>query len=240
MLILLVTLLGGLLPFIRRDRQLKKVNFPIGESFAVGVFLGAALVDMLPGSLHDSYKLGYHYPFTALITGGVFLLFLWLEHKGKDVYKDAADRQGMFAVIATIMLSLHAYFAGVALGYLSSMSIVIVFLLAVLAHKWVASFALSVQINKSSIPKKTRWLLFIIFACMTPLGVASGEVTHMYLSDYPLIEPIFQAMAAGTFLYLGTLHGLEQSALIKNCCDLKRFYFVIVGFICMSIVAIWA
>jgi len=47
------------------------------------------------------------------------------------------------------------------------------------------------------------------------------------------------ALAAGTFLYLGTLHGLENATLVKPCCDLKRFYFVILGFGVMAVVAIW-
>lgn len=39
---------------------------------------------------------------------------------------------------------------------------------------------------------------------------------------------------------MGTLHGLERSILIKDCCNTKQYTFVIIGFALMAIVAIWA
>ena len=81
--------------------------------------------------------------------------------------------------------------------------------------------------------------LFCIFSLMTPIGIVLGAAATTALNNYPLLEPIFSSLAAGTFLYLGTLHGLENATLVKQCCDLKRFYFVILGFAIMAVVAIW-
>ena len=75
---------------------------------------------------------------------------------------------------------------------------------------------------------------------MTPLGIISAAFAKNALMQYPLIDPIFNALAAGTFLYLGTLHGLEQATLIQQCCELNRYYFVILGFAMMAFVAVWA
>ena len=86
---------------------------------------------------------------------------------------------------------------------------------------------------------RTGIFLFVIFALMLPLGVIFGSFSSEYLGNYPLIEPIFSGLAAGTFLYLGTLHGLERAVLVKDCCKLKTFSFVIVGFALMAVVAIW-
>ena len=238
-LIILVTLVAGLIPFYKRSQTAKHLKFPRGESLAVGVFLGAALIHMLSDSANGFTSHGIDYPLAFLLAGAVFLLFLWLEHKAREIYKESTEQDALFAIIATVMLCIHSFFAGAALGYLNDYSIEIVFLLAILAHKWAASFALAVQINKSTLSKNYRWLMFIIFAAMAPLGVIVGEASVLYTNHYPLIEPTFTALAAGTFLYLGTLHGLEQATLIKHCCNLNRFYYVIFGFIIMAVIAIW-
>jgi len=81
-----VILLAGWYPFKKRLRQDEHFDFPLGETLATGVFLGAALLHMLPESNDMFSKLGYQYPFAFIITGIVFLIFLWFEHLGKELY----------------------------------------------------------------------------------------------------------------------------------------------------------
>ena len=237
-LVVIVTIVAGLYPFIKTIKTNKSHDFPIGESLASGVFLGAGLIHMLGDASGDFSDLGYDYPFAFLIAGAVFLFFLFLEHVGREIYhKEKSSRS--FAILAVIMLSIHSFFTGAALGISDSTSIVLIVLLAILAHKWAASFSLSVQINKSSLSLLSKVALFIIFTLMVPLGIIFGSSISHTLDAHPMIEPIFSSIAAGTFLYLGTLHGLERANMIKQCCDLKNYYYVILGFIIMAVVAIW-
>ena len=238
-LVLLITVIAGFYPFFKKIKTNKEQSFPIAESLAAGVFLGAGLMHMLGTSSNAFYHLNYNYPFAFLLAGVTFLFLLWLEHIGREIVTHKGAASGSFAILATVMLSIHAFLMGAALGLSGSLSLAIVILLAILAHKWAESLALSIQINKSHFSHKTNILLFVIFALMTPLGIILGTTATTQLQQYPLLEPIFSALAAGTFLYLGTLHGLEKATLIKQCCDLKRFYFVILGFSIMAVVAIW-
>ncbi|WP_307838292.1 ZIP family metal transporter [Francisella noatunensis] len=112
-------------------------------------------------------------------------------------------------------------------------------LLAIIAHKWAASLALSIVINKSNLQFFIRFILFFGFALMAPLGVLFGANIQEHVTN-PYIEPTITSIAAGTFIYMGTLHGLERSILIKDCCNTKEYTFVIIGFTLMAIVAIWA
>ena len=137
------------------------------------------------------------------------------------------------------MLSFHSFLAGAALGISGSLSVFIVILLAIIAHKWAASFSLAVHINKSQLPFNIAVLLFLVFALMTPLGILMGDLIQNTLHSYQLIEPVFSSLAAGTFLYLGTLHGLERAVMVKKCCDLKHFRYVMLGFAIMALVAVW-
>lgn len=239
-LIFIVTMIAGFYPFFKKITTQHELNFPVAESLAAGVFLGAGLMHMLGNASNEFYRLHYLYPFAFLLAGITFLFLLWLEHIGREIVMHKGDSNGSFAVLATVMLSIHAFLMGAALGLSASLSIALVILFAILAHKWAESFALSLQINKSHFNDKINILLFCIFSLMTPLGIALGAVATEKLTHYPLLEPIFSSMAAGTFLYLGTLHGLEKATLIKKCCDLSHFYYVIFGFSIMAVVAVWA
>lgn len=237
-LIFITALAGGIFPFANRLRTNAIYDFPSGEALASGVFLGAGLLHMLGDSAHDFTKLGYDYPIAFLLAGVTFLALLLLEHLGREVYEhEGANAQ--FALLAFVMLVIHSFLEGAALGVSGSLAIMLVIMTAIVAHKWAASFALAVQINKSSIKPYFGVILFLIFALMTPIGVLFGASITYGISPNPLLEPIFTALAAGTFLYLGTLHGLSQAILVQKCCNLRHFSLVVVGFIIMAVVAIW-
>lgn len=238
LLIFIITLIAGFYPFLKRIKTNQGHNFPIGESLAAGVFLGAGLLHMLGDAAHTFYQLHYDYPFAFMIAGAVFLFFLLLEHIGRELYYHKASGNA-FAILAVVMLSIHSFFSGAALGLSESLSVVLIVWLAIIAHKWAASFALAIQINKSHLPFKVGVILFLVFAIMVPLGIVFGGSVNSILSTNPLIAPIFSAIAAGTFLYLGTLHGLEQAVLIRQCCSLHKYYLVILGFAIMAVVAWW-
>ncbi|OGT26654.1 MAG: zinc transporter [Gammaproteobacteria bacterium RIFCSPLOWO2_02_FULL_42_14] len=232
-----VTVLAGIFPFFKKKSD--EASFPSLESLAAGVFLGAALIHMLGDASSEFYRLSWHYPIAFVLAGAMFLFLLWLEHIGKEIVAHNGETSNAFAYLATLMLSVHAFLMGAALGLSTLYSVAVVILLAIVAHKWAESLALSIQINKTRLSRRVGLTLFSIFSLMTPLGIAFGVSAQTLLKSHALLQPIFSALAAGTFLYLGTLHGLEKATLIKQCCDLRRFYFVIVGFSIMAIVALW-
>lgn len=237
-LILITAIAGGAYPFANRLRTNAVYDFPSGEALASGVFLGAGLLHMLGDSARDFTQLGYDYPLAFLLAGTTFLGLLLLEHLGREVYEHQGTN-ARFALLAFIMLTIHSFLEGAALGVSSSLTVMLVIMAAIVAHKWAASFALAVQINKSSLKPYIGIILFLIFALMTPIGILFGDSISHGVTQSPLLEPIFTALAAGTFLYLGTLHGLSQAILVQKCCNLKHFSLVVVGFIIMAVVALW-
>src|SRR3990167_10166965 len=71
---LAIILTAGWFPFKRRLTTEQHLDFPIGETLATGVFLGAAMLHMLPESNDLFINQGYHYPFAYVLTGITFLL----------------------------------------------------------------------------------------------------------------------------------------------------------------------
>lgn len=236
--IFIVILAAGWYPFNKRNKK-GHLDFPIGETLATGVFLGAALIHLLPESNIAFLAIGYKYPFAYLITGLTFLIFLWFEHLGKEIYQHQTNNHPAFAILAWIMLSIHSLVLATALGYSENYSLAIMLFLAIITHKWAESFAISVQLNKSSMSNKMNLVLFASFACMTPIGIFLGVNLENDVKHTAIISPILLAISAGTFLYLGTLHGLERCVMVQRCCNLKDFSFVIIGFILMAAVAIY-
>jgi len=239
LLILSTTIVSGIYPFVKKLKTKRSYELPMAESLAAGIFLGAGLMHMLGDASQRFYALKFNYPIAFLLAGTTFLLLLLLEHIARALHEHRSSASNAFAILSVVMLSLHSFLAGAALGLSGSLSMTIIILFAILCHKWAASFALSIQINKSNLSLKYAIVLFLLFSFMAPLGIACGSTATQSLSQYPLLEPIFTSLAAGTFLYLGSLHGLEQAVLIKQCCNLKAFSFVIMGFMIMAVAAIW-
>ncbi|WP_025386295.1 ZIP family metal transporter [Legionella oakridgensis] len=238
--IFVVILLAGWYPFKKRIHQDEHFDFPLGETLATGVFLGAALLHMLPESNAIFIKMGYEYPFAFIITGIVFLVFLWFEHLGKELYHHHDVNHPAFALLAWLMLSFHSLVLAAALGFSHDYPVVIMLFLAIITHKWAESFAIAVQLNKSSLSPRTSLLFFLLFALMTPLGIFIGWYFEYGGETNSLFDPILIATSAGTFLYLGTLHGLERCVMVERCCNLRHFSFVIIGFLLMASVAAYA
>lgn len=232
-----VILLAGWYPFKKRLHHDEHVDLPIGETLATGVFLGAGLLHMLPEANTLFNGLGYHYPFAFIITGIVFLVFLWFEHLGKELYHHHNAEHPAFALLAWGMLSIHSVMLGAALGLAQYNSMIIMLFLAIITHKWAESFAIAVQLNKSSLSTRSSLIFFILFSLMTPLGIYLGWYLGHDVETHSILDPIIIAASAGTFLYLGTLHGLERCVMVERCCNLRDFSFVIIGFLLMASVA---
>ena len=239
--IVIVILIAGWYPFKKRARLAgEHLDFPIGETLATGIFLGAALLHMLPEANNQFVSMGYRYPFAYILTGAVFLFFLWFEHLGKELYHHHDNtRHPAFAILAWGMLSIHSLMLGTALGLNHSNSIIIMLFLAIITHKWAESFAIAVQLNKSSLSRNKSLMFFLSFSMMTPLGVFIGWYFGQGIETRSLLDPVLLAASAGTFLYLGTLHGLERCVMVERCCNLRDFSYVIIGFLLMATVAVY-
>lgn len=211
----------------------------IGEALASGVFLGAGLLHMLNDSARDFADIGYHYPIAYLLCGIVFLGLLLLEHVGKEVNETSGNNSTIFVLLAAAMLSIHSLFEGVALGIRSDTSLIIIVFIAIIAHKWADGYSLAIHIIRGKLSKAINWLLFIVFTLMTPLGIFFGSYLNTGLEQHNIIAPTFSALAAGTFLYIGTLHGLNRAVMVERCCNLHDYSYVIIGFSLMAIAGIW-
>jgi solute carrier family 39 (zinc transporter), member 1/2/3 len=202
------------------------------EALTAGLFLGAGLLHLLP----ESIATHPHYPWPFFIIGLTLLGFLLMEH---ILTEQQHHNPSAPSLCALLMLCFHAATTGLALGVSVQLSDTWTLLIAILAHKWIESFAFFTMLYRCNWLKTRLGLgLSLMFAIMTPAGILIGNYwlqTQRHTPEFVLIN----ALATGTFLYIGTLHGLKKSVLVERCCDLKEFAFVIIGYCIMALLAVW-
>lgn len=237
-IIFIMTWIAAFQPFWKIFKTAKLYDFVTGEALACGVFLGAGLIHLLADANHEFLSFHIHYPWAFAITGLVFLIMLWLEHVGREL-SESHTYEFFLILLAVTLLALHSFFEGAALGLSNNLPFTTVIFIAIVAHKWAAAFALAVQLSKVKMRFINRIWIFGFFSIMTPLGIVLGNFLLNPLNRYVLLAPIVTSIAAGSFIYLGTLHGLQRAILIEKCCDLRNYSFVILGFLLMAFAAIW-
>ena len=216
--VVLVSLLAGrpALQAAKSERFRPALGF--GEAFAAGIFLGAGLIHMLGDAQSSFDEAQVSYPFAMVICGGIMLILLWIEHWANHEVDHASGNSKLLALTAVLMLSIHSVLMGAAFGITSSVAMTVVIFIAVLAHKGSASFALGLELGRSSFSRVSAWRLFLLFV-MFPIGALLGELVSAAGDAHPLFEASIAAAAAGTFLFFGTLHGLASTPLIQRCCN---------------------
>ena len=135
--------------------------------------------------------------------------------------------------------------AGAALGIETTIATFIIIFIAIIAHKGSAAFALGVSMQKSTLNKKAMVKLLLLFSIMTPIGILFGSVLTECLkaAQGRLAEAIFNAIAAGTFIYIAAFHSINNTCTCEkhghvSTTALRLISFAF-GLIVMALIAIY-
>lgn len=163
------------------------------------------------------------------------------ENKSNDDKggKHSSNKNIITPYLLLLILSVHSFIEGSAIGISGSLAGMLVIYLAVIAHKCSESLALTSNLYRYDIKiKHICWLIFV-FSLLTPLGIFLASLVENMLhlaANGNLFEATFDAIAAGTFLYLGTVHIMECK---KSFEDFGEITALILGITLMAVVALW-
>ncbi len=235
-------LIGGLITLKVSLSKKGKRLLTLGNAFAGGIFLGAGVIHLLGDSVEKFGEMaGIDYPWAFLICGIGFLGILMLEKVivKSDESNISNDGYSIYPYILLLVLSVHSVIAGISLGLEKTMTTTIVIFIALIAHKGSASFALGVGLRTSGVVTGTHKKLVALFASMTPLGIYFGTVlTSLATTNAIKFEAVFDALAAGTFLYIAIMDIMSE--IYHNRADrFGKFLLIAAGFGFMAIIAIW-
>jgi len=237
--IMVLTIISGLVP-LRLALKHKRL-FAYSDAFASGIFLSASLLHLLPDATNGfsaSYP-NFHYPFAQLICVITFMILLLLE-RSVILYGAYHKPNGhnLAPLLLALVISVHSVVEGAAIGINSSLAGMSVILLAVLAHKSSEGIALSCNLHRYNIEFKSIVKIILLFSLTSPLGIfLAGTSGHFIAANTEkLSEIVLDAVAAGTFLYLGTVHIIEKD---KKFEDVAEIISIVLGITLMGLVAIY-
>ena len=244
--ILITGICGGFLSLWLATSKKSERLFSLGNAFAGGIFLGAGLIHMLPDAQEGLGHLGRNYPWAFLICAIGFLMILFLEKVVIRSHSAVANslvektRARFYPYMLTLVLSVHSIIAGIALGTENKVGLSIVIFIALISHKWSAAFALGVSLIRADIQRSKIKKILILFSFATPVGIILGITLDTVLMgrSEAIVEGIFDAIAAGTFLYVAIVNVFNKE--FKQYEDRwLKFLMSIIGLVVMALLAIW-
>ncbi|KPP78592.1 hypothetical protein Z043_101898 [Scleropages formosus] len=157
-----------------------------------------------------------------------------LEGSTHHVHVDFQAHSSFRSFMLFLSLSLHSVFEGLAIGLQTTDSKVLEICIAILVHKSIIVFSLSLKLVQSAV--KPLWVVAYVsvFALMSPLGIAIGiSVMEAQLTAGALIQAVLEGLAAGTFVYITFLEILPHE-LNSPERQLLKVFFILVGFSVMA------
>ncbi|KAM4603083.1 zinc transporter ZIP1 [Polymixia lowei] len=157
-----------------------------------------------------------------------------LEGSGHHIHVDFQAHSSFRSFMLFLSLSLHSVFEGLAIGLQTTDSKVLEICIAILVHKSIIVFSLSVKLVQSAV--RPLWVAAYIgvFAVMSPLGIAIGiGVIEAQLAAGALIQAILEGVAAGTFVYITFMEILPHE-LNSPERQLLKVLFILLGFSVMA------
>jgi zinc transporter ZupT len=240
--IFLTSLLILLYPLKTKGKIKHAESLELGEALASGIFLGVAFFHMLPYAMRVFYS-NYPemaFPLPEAICVGGFLLLLFLERL--SLTNTLFDQKKTIPYILAIILIIHSLTEGAALG-IGDVSEALMLFIAIIAHKGSESFALCITLMRHQLSFTRILFIMICFSLMTPLGIIFGAAltTGMQTQHGQFIAACFDAFAAGTFLYIATLHHIRfHQQRMGDAHGLAEFACLLLGVIMMGGAAYWA
>ncbi|XP_034437669.1 zinc transporter ZIP1 [Hippoglossus hippoglossus] len=157
-----------------------------------------------------------------------------LESSGHHVHVDFQAHSPFRSFMLFLSLSLHSVFEGLAIGLQNTDSKVLEICIAILIHKSIIVFSLSVKLVQSAV--RPLWVAAYIgvFALMSPLGIGIGiSVVEAQLAAGVLIQAVLEGLSAGTFIYITFMEILPHE-LNSPGKQLLKVLFILLGFSVMA------
>ena len=267
--ILAVGIVGGIIPLLAARHDASRRFLSLGNALAGGIFLGAGFIHLLPEA-GEALEGVIDYPLAPLLAavGVVALLLidrvLFETSHARGADENAEARQPIYPLVLLVVLSVHSVIAGIALGIESEVAASLLVMIAILSHKGSAAFALIVCVQAAGADRRRLLRVLTIFVVMTPLGILFGTVASgLYEGDTALlIEGVFNALAAGTFVYVAILDVIDsemyrsddhialyvRSSLLgdddvpmpeHDTDRIYKFILIFVGLVSMAVLALW-
>ena len=194
-LILLFTsvLVGAI--FVEVFKPKKERNIQLLLTFSGAYLLAISLLHLLP----ELFKYNTTENIGIYILGG-FLIQILLEYFSQGIEHGHFHKSNVIPFSVLISLCLHAFLEGVPLGGELEKHTHNALLSGIILHKLPVAIVLMTFFLQSNMKKSKAYILLLIFATMSPLGVYAGNI----FGTLALFQDEIMAVVIGIFLHIST------------------------------------
>ena len=238
------TCLLDLLPMIRDKYQqafsLAGIHtvFPVAEfTTCVGFFLVLTVEQIVHAFCDSSLLHGSHgspshnEPLLGRSAEDGFYSSSSSSFRPQQRKKPKSGESGFRVYILILALSMHSIFEGLALGLITEVDLLVQITAAIVIHKSIIAFSLSVNLVQHEMKTKTVVKSTILFSIISPIGTGIGMTVLRGSTQQSssLASGILQGIANGTFLYV-TFFEIFQQELADRGSRLLKVLPMIVGY----------
>ena len=152
-----------------------------------------------------------------------FLIQILLEYFSQGIEHGHFHKSHTIPFSVLISLCLHALLEGIPLGWHLHNHAHNALLTGIILHKLPVSIVLMTFFLQSNMPKKRAYILLLLFALMSPLGVFAGDL-FTSLANY---QNEIMAIVVGIFLHISTTFLFESDDGHKF--SIQKILAIIVG-----------
>jgi zinc transporter 1/2/3 len=209
------------------------------DALAGGIFLGSSLVHLLPESVRAFEGIS-ELPVSAVLSLSCFALLVAVElfagsrgHAAGPARSDGGISGATSQKVRTVtvvlywVLVFHGLVEAIAFGVVKSMPMAVALFFAIVGHKPVETFALGLELLRSS-PRRAKYFgMMGLFSSIAPLTIV--VTTEIQKNASPLFVAVVTSISAGAFLFAGfrelaeLLHRAHRSSTAVKFCHLKYF-----------------
>ncbi len=148
------------------------------------------------------------------------------------------QRHYLRSYLLLIALSVHALFEGLAVGLFQNIDNMVELLGALIIHKCILGFSIGINLVQHGFPAMMVARSSFLFSAMSPIGLGIGILMLTYASPSlgRVFSAVFQAIAAGTFLYVTFFEIFFHELNSKECHRLLKVLMMILGYSLITIV----
>ncbi|KAF4739854.1 hypothetical protein FOZ63_027078 [Perkinsus olseni] len=259
-----VASLGIWMSFYVRKSKL----FPLGCALACGVLLAAGFTHSLPDGVEHLEAWSQDnlngYPFAYLLCGITIAFLAFFEEgvqlcfrpkprpppeesssknvrAGEQILNHHAHPGNLTktsALFVFLALSLHSILEGMATGVATGVSNLYGTVIAILAHKGLAAFALGASMVEANVASRIVLLYGTIFAVVTPVGIMVGWLGGLAEDSSGIFGGVAYALVAGTFIYVSIVEFMPIVFGLNGVNFLMKVIMFLAGFSSMAVLAI--
>ena len=192
--LLFVSVIAGAI-VVELFKPKKSRNIQLLLTFSGAYLLAVSVLHLLP----ELFKHNTTQNIGLFILGG-FLMQILLEYFSQGIEHGHFHKSNVIPFSVLISLCLHALLEGIPLGGHLHNHTHNTLLTGIVLHKLPVSIVLMTFFLQSDMPKKRAYILLLLFALMSPLGVFAGNLFTI-LANY---QNEIMAMVIGIFLHIST------------------------------------